>query len=593
MILAVFVFLVGVVQAGPHNHYKSYLGRKLASGEWDPQERLPVHPFVESLDLRASLSASPDVLQHSGDTVRVSWNDISRASDADWVGVYMGADMPDSEYLDYFYVTEAAEWGSGRGTVEWALVNLRTQMQFRYFQYQGNNAYNLITQSNMVTFANANEPLQGHVALTSNPTEMRVEFASSTNQLVPSVEYGTVSGQLTKQANGSSLTYTVDMMCGSPANIASPVFFIDPGWMHNVLLTHLEPSTRYFYTYGHLETGMSLEKSFVTAPAPGHSHKGSALKTHTDQQPITSTKIIAFGDLGVNTPGPRGTIDRLMELEMDDAALVLHFGDISYGQGRGYIWDAYMDFVEPVSSRAPYMVSIGNHEYCYLSGGDKDPSGDHGEAGFKPDWGNYGNDGGGECGVPMYYRYHMPDNGNALFWYSFDYGNMHIMQMSTEHDFFPDSEQYEWMERDLAGVNRSDTPWVIVTGHRPMYNSEIYPSDFRVAEKIQEAFEDLLIEHDVDIALWGHYHSYERTCAVYQNRCQSHPRDGLVHITVGSAGAWLDNVGYYDVEWRAYAAQEFGYARMSIGDDEMLLEYVQNNDGQVYDSITLTPKRTQ
>jgi hypothetical protein len=48
----------------------------------------------------------------------------------------------------------------------------------------------------------------------------------------------------------------------------------------------------------------------------------------------------------------------------------------------------------------------------------------------------------------------------------------------------------------------------------------------------------------VDLTLYGHYHSYQRTCPVYQNKCVD---DGLVHITVGSAGAWLDLVGFYDV----------------------------------------------
>ena len=64
----------------------------------------------------------------------------------------------------------------------------------------------------------------------------------------------------------------------------------------------------------------------------------------------------------------------------------------------------------------PYMVGIGNHEQDHSSGGSKDPSGTPGE-GWHPWWGNFGDDSGGECGVPMYYRFHMPDNGNALWWW--------------------------------------------------------------------------------------------------------------------------------------------------------------------------------
>jgi len=64
----------------------------------------------------------------------------------------------------------------------------------------------------------------------------------------------------------------------------------------------------------------------------------------------------------------------------------------------------------------PYMVGMGNHEQDHTSGGSKDPSGAPGE-GWHPWWGNFGDDSGGECGVPMYHRFHMPDNGNALWWW--------------------------------------------------------------------------------------------------------------------------------------------------------------------------------
>jgi hypothetical protein len=46
--------------------------------------------------------------------------------------------------------------------------------------------------------------------------------------------------------------------------------------------------------------------------------------------------------------------------------------------------------------------------------------------------------------------------------------------MSTEHDFTDSSIQHEWLENDLKSVNRSKTPWVVFTGHRPMYCSEVH-----------------------------------------------------------------------------------------------------------------------
>ena len=59
--------------------------------------------------------------------------------------------------------------------------------------------------------------------------------------------------------------------------------------------------------------------------------------------------------------------------------------------------------------------------------------------------------------------------------HSYDFGMVHMVMFSTEHDFRPGSPQYIWLENDLKNVDRTKTPFVIVSGHRPMYCSEYYP----------------------------------------------------------------------------------------------------------------------
>ena len=69
-----------------------------------------------------------------------------------------------------------------------------------------------------------------------------------------------------------------------------------------------------------------------------------------------------------------------------------------------------------------------------------------------------GNDSGGECGVATARRFIMPgayldtakqesaNHGsqvNSPFWYSFDYGSVHFVMLSTEHDVTPGSHQYK------------------------------------------------------------------------------------------------------------------------------------------------------
>jgi hypothetical protein len=63
------------------------------------------------------------------------------------------------------------------------------------------------------------------------------------------------------------------------------------------------------------------------------------------------------------------------------------------------------------------------------------------------------------------------------------------------------SEQHAWVLSDLASVDRSVTPWVVVGGHRPMYIASTFKmpewGDQTVAEDLRAAFEDAFVEHRV------------------------------------------------------------------------------------------------
>jgi hypothetical protein len=60
-------------------------------------------------------------------------------------------------------------------------------------------------------------------------------------------------------------------------------------------------------------------------------------------------------------------------------------------------------------------------------------------------------------------------------WWSYDVGLVHLVGMSTEHNYTINSPQYMWLKNDLQKVDRTKTPWIIFNGHRPMYiNSDYY-----------------------------------------------------------------------------------------------------------------------
>ena len=519
----------------------------------------------------ASLRADPSLVEGGArGEVTVSWENVpdpSKRAPYDWIGLYCPSDVDSHAYLDYWSVSESSTYSKGYGSATFTLYNMRVDCEFRYF---GNDTYTeLLAISNKVSFVNGREtPLQGHLALTGDATQMRVHWTTGTTS-TPTVHYGTSVDNLKHTATGISKTYRASDMCGPPANLS--LHFHDPGYLHEVLLTGLQPNTKYYFQYGTPGSIFSEVKTFTSGLQSG------------DATPYT---FITYGDFDITSPPGGETTATLVRKEVEDgASFVMHVGDISYAVGYAYRWEQWMALVEPYSSLAPYMINIGNHEQDHLVGGEKDPSRAAGE-GFHPPWGNYGHDSGGECGVPIYYRFHMPDNGNAVWWYSFEYGLAHYTVFSTEHDFRSGSRQYAWLEKDLQSVDRRSTPWLILAGHRPMYENEKYPSDYKVTVNIREALEDLIYKYQVDVGLWGHYHSYERTCAVYKERCN--PK-GTVHFIVGSAGCHLDSVGTWDVPWAMHFERNFGYGRVSIVNRSALhWEYVRNSDKSVADSVWLT-----
>ena len=509
----------------------------------------------------AVLTVEPSVIENGGQ-VLVSWKNVPKPDKQrpcyEWIALYCPTDAPSHQYLDYWFVNESHTYTQGYGSTKSTLYNLRVDCEFRYF---ATSEYTeLIAVSNRVQFASGKEaPLHGHLALTGDSSSMRVHWTTGT-LTKPVVRYGIHPGNLEYTAIGTSKTYNHSDMCGPPANMST--YFIHPGYLHTVLLTALQPNTKYYYQYGSGNT-FSKVKSFMTAVKRGDS---------------TPYSFIIYGDMGLTL----GTA-KLVKEEVDKgAAFVFHAGDLSYALGFAINWEIWMTLIEPYASLAPYMINIGNHEQDHLVGGAKDPSHAPGE-GFHPSWGNFGHDSGGECGVPVSYRFKMPDNGNGVWWYSYEYGMAHFTVFSTEHNFTLGSPQYQWLLNDLKSVDRTVTPWLILIGHRPMYSSEKYPSDYRVTLGMQEALEDMTFDYQVDVALWGHYHAYERTCTVYKQKCNP---QGTTHIVIGTAGYRADSNGTYDKPWSVYFEPSHGYGRMTVVNSSVLLwEFVRNRDSVVADSV--------
>jgi hypothetical protein len=259
--------------------------------------------------------------------------------------------------------------------MSWKMTHLRRPLEFRYYSRNDTSSrtYSLIAKSNVIQPKNYNEPTHIHTAYGDGINQMYVSYLTSSSQYIPQCQYGLSRKSLSFRQSGTTTTYKASDMCEGIADIIAPQFFIDPGYMHTILLKGLRPSTTYYYLVGTDEHGWSDVYSFTNRPA----NEGE------------DVYIIAYGDMGVENfaPGAQSTINRITaRVKSTRVTCLLHIGDISYARGAGALWDGFMNQIQPIAARIPYMVGIGNHEYGHVQGGDKDPSGAPGPGGFRPGW---------------------------------------------------------------------------------------------------------------------------------------------------------------------------------------------------------------
>ena len=185
--------------------------------------------------------------------------------------------------------------------------------------------------------------------------------------------------------------------------------------------------------------------------------------------------------------------------------------------------------------------------------------------------------------------------------YSFDFGPIHFLQYSTEHDFDPGSPQHNFISTDLASIDRSKTPWVIVGGHRPIYIDSVNWSplvaneDQVVAAALRAALEDLFLKYRVDATWHGHHHSYQRTCKLAHGRCVGNNNNNdddispaPVHLVIGHGGFGLSpNVHLWRPRIFKKVVLLHGYLRVEANATHMRQQSVISNTGLLMDDFTL------
>ncbi|TRX91135.1 hypothetical protein FHL15_007923 [Xylaria flabelliformis] len=460
--------------------------------------------------------------------------------------------------------------------------------------------------------ADKTTPSQQRIAI-KGPNSVSIGWNTYQQLSNPCVQYGTSS----------------DVLASTACSTISITYPNSRTWGNTVTLSGLSPGTTYYYKI--TSTNSSVEHFLSPRPAgdTGAFSFNAVIDLgvygadgYTIKADNAKRDTIPLIDPSLN----HTTIGRLANT-IDDYELVVHPGDLGYADD----WllkpknlfdgtDAYAAIVEqfygqlaPIAGRKPYMVGPGNHEADCQEIPNSQLLCAAGQKNFTDFMNRFADL------MPTSFPSHSSNDSarilansaqqlsNPPFWYSFEYGMMHFVMIDTETDFAqaPDGpggsaglnsgpfgktadQQLAFLEADLAAVDRSVTPWLIVGGHRPWYTT-----GGSGCGPCQSAFEPLLYKYGVDLAIFGHVHNSQRFQPVYNSTVD--PK-GLndpaapMYIVAGGAGniEGLSSVGTKQA-YNAFAyADDFSYARVSLMDKNQLqVQFIHSTTGEVLDQSTL------
>jgi hypothetical protein len=157
----------------------------------------------------------------------------------------------------------------------------------------------------------------------------------------------------------------------------------------------------------------------------------------------------------------------------------------------------------------------------------------------------------------------------------------------TEMDCAPGTAQFNFIKSDLAAVDRTQTPWVIVFGHRPIYTGNTRDSHLGQIEPLLDQF-------NVSMSLYGHVHNAQLWCpfAAFSNGTCAKPSPvgayaGVVHSVIGNAGQSLSNFPALDSR-TVYHAEEHGYSTMTASSTLLTFRYYSDITRQLHYEFNMT-----
>jgi len=269
---------------------------------------------------------------------------------------------------------------------------------------------------------------------------------------------------------------------GANATYGSTATDCDWTTHHEVTLTDLNPYTVYHYrirSSGQVFGEGSEDHRFKTAAGPGQTTFTFAVLAET-QSGIPPGHFDRYRD-SADKDHPRSAA----KIQAINPDFYLHAGGLVFNGSDLAAWDDFFHFEGNLMSNVTLFPALGESEGAHYN----------------------------------YFRiFHLPNNER---WYSFDYGNAHFvcLQIDGHGNANPGSEQYQWVENDLAS---SDKPWKFVFFHYPPYSYGPVGSKPE-ARHVQSLF----ARYGVDMVFSANDRNYQRFVV-----------DGVTYIVTGGGAAY-------------------------------------------------------
>lgn len=261
--------------------------------------------------------------------------------------------------------------------------------------------------------------------------------------------------------------------------------------------------------------------------------------TFTTQRAITNAnplRVAVFGDSGVASTTQYEVASEMAAWQPE---LLLHTGDIAYDSGTEQEFiDKFFVVYSSMLSEMPFYGSIGNHDYTT------------------------------DSAAPYKDLFETSKNSGTEDYYSFNYDNTHFVSLNSNLNYSVGSDMYEWLDADLAATTKK---WVIVYFHHPPYSSGEHGS----SPELQSILVPLFEEHNVDLVLNGHDHTYERFNTI----------NGVQYIVTGGGGSSLYDL-VDELDESALFLSENHFVGLTISHKQLRIQAI-DEDGFVFDSVTL------